>query len=91
MEAGKRYAPALTKLKPAMDRLKLTPHQQEMINEASHKSPKTMRIPANAHSSAFSYLATIQEDFHYFYAEDFSKLEEQAKRISKKRKQAGLA
>lgn len=91
MEAGKRYAPALTKLKPAMDRLKLTPHQQEMIIQASHKSIKTMKIPANAPRSAFSCFATIQENFHHFHEEDFSELEEQAKRISEKRKQTAVA
>lgn len=91
MEAGKRYAPTLTKLKPAMDRLKLTPHQQEMIIGASHRSPKMVRIPANAPQSAFSCFSTIQEDFHHFHEEDFSELEEQAKRISEKRKQVGVA
>ncbi|WP_144373897.1 helix-turn-helix domain-containing protein [Vogesella urethralis] len=91
MEAGKRYAPALTKLKPAMDRLKLTPRQQDMIIGASHRSPKMVRIPANAHQNAFSCFATIQADFDYFHAEDFLEIEEHAKRISEKRKQTAVA
>ncbi len=90
MEAGKRYAPALTKLKPAMAQLKLTPHQQEMIIGASHRSPKIVRIPANAHQNAFSYFSTIQVGFHYFHAEDFLEMEEHAKRIYEKRKQTAV-
>lgn len=86
MENGRRYAPSVLKLKPAMAELGVTIDQWKMILEADKQSPKVIRVPTNAPESAFLLINTLIENFQYFTEEDFDFLEKKVRELAEKRR-----